>query len=279
MAVDYALRCDDIDDLPCPDGLVLMSPGIAVAPVAAATNWHAAVSWIPFFEKFKWGSILPEVDPFKFTSFPKRPAWEVFKISKRTHKRLSKPREAAKLPPILTFQSVVDNTISAPAIVSLLYNKLPANGSELVVYDINRNSTLLHLMKSAPQDPIGYFESAAPMNFGVTILRNRNPSSVEVDSWSLAAGGDEPVISETNFGWPDDIYSLSHIALPFRTDDLVYGDSSARHAGNPGIVFGALAPRGEQGVLLLTSDYFLRTRHNPFFEFQSRHLTRWLDEI
>ena len=38
-------------------------------------------------------------------------------------------------------------------------------------------------------------------------------------------------------------------------------------------------PRGEQGVLLLTSDYFLRTRHNPFFEFQSRHLTRWLEEI
>jgi alpha-beta hydrolase superfamily lysophospholipase len=279
MAVDYALRCDDIEDLPCPDGLVLMSPGIAVAPIAAATNWHAAVSWMPFFEKFKWGSILPEVDPFKFTSFPKRPAWEIFKISKRTHERLNQPREAAKLPPILTFQSVVDNTISAPAIVSLLYNKLPANGSELVVYDINRNSTLLHLMKSAPEDPIGYFESAAPMNFGVTILRNRNPSSVEVDSWSLAAGGDEPVISETNFGWPDGIYSLSHIALPFRTDDLVYGDSSARHASNPGIVFGALAPRGEQGVLLLTSDYFLRTRHNPFFELQSRHLTRWLDEI
>jgi alpha-beta hydrolase superfamily lysophospholipase len=279
MAVDYALRCDDIDDLPCPDGLVLMSPGIAVAPIAAVTNWHAAVSWIPFFEKFKWGSILPEVDPFKFTSFPKRPAWEVFKISKRTHKQLKQPREAAKLPPILTFQSVVDNTISAPAIVSLLYDKLPANGSELLVYDINRNSTLLHLMKSSPKDPVDYFESAAPMKFGVTILRNRNPSSVEVDSWSLAAGADKPVISETDFGWPDDIYSLSHIALPFRSDDLVYGNSSARHDNNPGIVFGALAPRGEQGVLLLTSDYFLRTRHNPFFEFQSRHLSRWLEEI
>lgn len=279
MAVDYALRCDDIDDLPCPDGLVLMSPGIAITPIAVVTNWHAAISWIPYFEQFKWAAILPEVDPFKFTSFPKQAAWEVYKISKRTHEMLNEPQEAAKLPPILTFQSVVDNTISAPAIVSHLYDKLPANGSELVVYDINRDSTLLHLIRNAPDDPVDYFESAAPLNFGVAILRNRNRNSVDVDSWFLAAGLREPVINETNLSWPDDIFSLSHIALPFRVDDLVYGDRSARSADNPGIVFGALAPRGEQGVLLLTSDYFLRARHNPFFGFQSRHLTRWLDEI
>ena len=88
LAVDYALRCDEFADLPCPDGLVLMSPGIAITPAAVIMNWHAAISWIPYFEQFEWLSILPEIDPFKFTSFPKRAAWEVHKLSKRMHKGL-----------------------------------------------------------------------------------------------------------------------------------------------------------------------------------------------
>ena len=74
MAVDYALRCEEYEDLACPDALVLMSPAIAVSPLAIVTNLHSAVSWMPYFEKFRWQSVLPEVDPFKFTSFPNRAA-------------------------------------------------------------------------------------------------------------------------------------------------------------------------------------------------------------
>ncbi|MDH3751912.1 MAG: alpha/beta hydrolase, partial [Gammaproteobacteria bacterium] len=82
----------------------------------------------------------------------------------------------------------------------------------------------------------------------------------------------------TNLVWPPQIYSLSHIAIPFRADDEVYGDASGMDKNNPRVVFGALAPRGEQGVLLLTSDYFLRTRYNPFAAYQARYLTEWLSE-
>lgn len=279
MAVDYALQCDEIADLPCPDGLVLLSPAIAVTPLAAAANLHAAITWMPYFEKSKWESILPEVDPFKFTSFPMRAGWEIYKFSRSTHKQLRQATKVAKLPPILTFQSVVDNTVSASAIVTDLYDKLPANGSELVVYDVNRNSTVLHLMKNVPGDPADYFESAAPLKFGVTILRNRHRNGPEVDSLTLAAGEIEPVVERTEYEWPYGIYSLSHIAVPFTTDDQVYGDGSGRSADDPGVVFGALAPRGEQGVLRLSPAYFLRTRFNPFFEFQASYLTEWLGEL
>ncbi len=277
MAVDYALQCDQIAELPCPDGLVLLSPAIAVTTLAAVANWHAAVSWLPFFEKFKWLSILPEIDPFKFTSFPKRAAWEIYKISSRTHEQLGRPADAGRLPPVLTFQSVVDNTVSASAIVTNLYDRLPANGSELVVYDINRNSTLLHLMREQPGDPVEYFESAAPSDFGVTILRNRDPNSIDVDTLTVRAGQDASVSARTDLRWPTGVYSLSHIAVPFRPDDEVYGDGMLAGPGDPGIVFGALAPRGEQGVLGLTSDYFLRARYNPFFEFQQNYLIEWLE--
>ena len=40
----------------------------------------------------------------------------------------------AQLPPVLAFQSVMDSTVSTRAVVSGLFDQLPANGSELVVF-------------------------------------------------------------------------------------------------------------------------------------------------
>jgi alpha-beta hydrolase superfamily lysophospholipase len=278
MAIDYALACDEITDLSCPDSLVLLSPAIAITPIARVANWHAALSWLPYFEQFKWSSILPEVDPFKFTSFPKRAAWEIYNISKRTHSKLEQATEAAKLPPILTFQSLVDNTVTTRAIVSILYDRLPANGSELVIYDVNRNSTLLSLMKRPPIKPVDFFMSALPLNYGVTVLQNKNSNSVEVDALTIEAGGVESATDSTGLAWPSSIFSLSHIAIPFAASDEVYGDGNSNAGNNPGIAFGALAPRGESGVLELTSNYFLRARYNPFFAFQAQHISEWVGQ-
>jgi len=279
MAIDFALRCDEAPELPCPDGLVLFSPAIAVTRLAVISNWHTLLSWIPFFEKSKWLSILPEVDPFKFTSFPKRAAWEIYRLSTGTYKQLREPAEAGKLPPILTFQSVVDNTVSTAAIVTNLYSRLGINGSELVVYDVNRNSTVLHLMDSVPIDPAAWLEAAAPLPYGVTVIRNRNRHGPEIDLLSLAPGETMLNTSETDMVWPEGFYSMSHIAVPFRADDPVYGDGSVAEDGERRLVFGNLAPRGEEGVLRLKSAYFLRTRYNPFFSYQAEHLKDWLSRL
>ena len=276
MAIDYALACDENAELPCPDSLVLLSPAIAITPVARVANWHAALSWLPYFEQFKWSSALPEVDPFKFTSFPKRAAWEIYNISRRTHAQLKQATEAARLPPILTFQSLVDNTVTTKAIVSSLYDRLPANGSELVIYDVNRNSTLLSLMKRPPIKPADFFMSALPLNYGITILQNKNLDSVEIDALTIKAGGIDSVTDSTGLAWPTSIFSLSHIAIPFAANDEVYGDGSSNAGDNTRIVFGALAPRGESGVLELTPNYFLRARYNPFFAFQAKRISEWV---
>lgn len=279
LIIDYALACDELDGLPCPDGLVLMSPAIAVSPAAIVMNLHPVISWLSYFEQFEWLSILPEIEPFKFTSFPKRAAWEIYRVSRRTHEQLATPEEVARLPPILTFQSVVDNTVSARAIVEILYNNLPANGSEIVVYDVNRNSTMLHLMKNQPVDVVDYFQSIAPLDFGITVLRNRSRTGNDIDALILSAGDIEARVEETALAWPRGVFSLSHIAIPFRTDDLVYGDGTAFNGSVPTPALGALAPRGEAGVLLLTSNYFLRARHNPFYAFQASKLSAWIDTL
>ncbi|MDH3352596.1 MAG: hypothetical protein OEM51_13710, partial [Gammaproteobacteria bacterium] len=130
-----------------------------------------------------------------------------------------------------------------------------------------------------PENPVDYFAALAPSTFSVTILKNRNQSGAEIDALTLAAGQSQAVNTATNLIWPAQIYSLSHIAIPFRADDQLYGDGSITDPNHPGLVFGALAPRGEKGVLLFTSDFFLRTRHNPFYAFQSQYLTEWLDQL
>lgn len=278
LAVDYAIACDDIDDLRCPSAIVLLSPAIAVSPFAAVANLHSAVSWMPYFERFQWQSVLPEIDPFKFTSFPKRAGWEIHKMSKATHRMLDEPGAADNLPPILTFQSVVDNTIDAGAVVSILYNKLPENGSELVVYDVNRNSQNLHLMKNAPGDVAAAFEEIAPLHYSVTLLRNKDTSTMEVEAWRMAAGDRAGEVSATTMTWPQQLYSLSHIALPFPPDNPIYGDGAVTEGGT-GIVLGALAPRGERGMLRLSADYFMRTRYNPFFAYQEERFFNWLEAL
>ena len=278
LAVEYGMTCGKIDDLPCPKGIVLLSPAIAVSPFAAVANLHSAVSWIPFFERFQWQSILPEVDPFKFTSFPKHAGWEIHKMARHTHEALAEPGAVDALPPILAFQSVIDRTINAKAVVDLLFDRLPANGSELVAYDVNRNSEHLLLIKSAPVDVAAWLEAMAPLNFSVTLLRNSDPSSEALEAWRIAAGDASGNTSPTTLRWPDQVFSLSHIALPFPPDNPIYGDGSSTESGT-GIVFGALAPRGERGMLRLSADYFMRTRYNPFFSYQAERLTEWLEAL
>lgn len=276
IALNYALLCNDDQATRCPDKLIFLSAAISVSPAAAVANWHAAVSWMPYFEKFQWLSVFPEIDPFKFTSFPKRTAWEIHKLAKRTHKLMQDPKRVGGLPPVLTFQSVVDNTVSSRAVVDLLYDEVADNGGELVVYDVNRNDTIVSLMRRVPDDPAENLNSIGPLNYGVTILRNRAGHSLQIDALRLSAGDRATVREETDLSWPLGVYSLSHIAIPFRTDDPLYGDGTGADPNNPGVVLGDIAPRGEIGVLLLTPNYFLRTRYNPFYKFQADRMRSWL---
>jgi hypothetical protein len=63
------------------------------------------------------------------------------------------------------------------------------------------------------------------------------------------------------------VFSLSHIALPFPIDDALYG-LTPDPGEDFGIRLGALAVRGERGVLSASLDSLLRLSSNPFFAYQ-----------
>jgi hypothetical protein len=71
--------------------------------------------------------------------------------------------------------------------------------------------------------------------------------------------------------YPAELYSLSHIALPFPITDSLYG----LQPDNPeefGINLGAVAPRGERGALIVSLDWLLRLSSNPFFPYLAKRI-------
>jgi hypothetical protein len=81
--------------------------------------------------------------------------------------------------------------------------------------------------------------------------------------------------SELPIPYRRDFYSLSHIALPFPLSDGLYG-AEPDPADNQGVELGAIAVRGENGVLAVGMGSFNRASSNPFFPWLLDEIDRLL---
>jgi hypothetical protein len=80
--------------------------------------------------------------------------------------RQARSGQLDRLPPILPFQSVIDFTVSRRAIISSLYVHLFANGSEFVLFDVNRDAKLGPLLSSAADTVLTRLLPAPPRASG-----------------------------------------------------------------------------------------------------------------
>ena len=143
LAVNYTLEALEDARLPTPTALVLVSPMIGVSPVARVARLISLLGPLPFFEKARWLDVVPEYNPFKYNSFPANAGLQTGRFTAAIQGRLTSADEAGRLarfPPVLAFQSVVDTTVSTGAVVNLLFSRLPPNGHELVLFDLNRTT-------------------------------------------------------------------------------------------------------------------------------------------
>ena len=270
LAIRLALDCRSDDATPCPDGIVLLSPAIEVTPLARFAHWHRAVSWMRYFERFQWQNILPEIDPYKFTSFPKDPGLEIHSAARAVDEDIADG--PGELPPMLAFQSAVDDTVSTLAVVDL-FRDIPPNGSELVIYDVNRSNLTATLMRHPPPDLLQTISEQLPLPFAITVVTNQGPESLALRAVRFDGRRDSSTERALELSWQQTIFSLSHIAVPFEPNDPVYG--ATRVEGN--LNLGAATPRGERRVLTLEPNYFARLRYNPFFSFQRDTIVHWLE--
>ncbi|MCU0952621.1 MAG: hypothetical protein MUC68_16605 [Burkholderiaceae bacterium] len=171
-----------------------------------------------------------------------------------------------ELPPVIAWQSLVDATIGARPLVDQLFARLDDPAHRLVLFDVNRHRGLAAVAGDAPR-ALRERLLATPRRWQLTLVRNASDDSLAVQAVDVAPGGASPdaaAMPEPVLRWPADVVSLSHVALPFRPDDPVYGVLPGSGAnGLPSL--GALALRGEEGALQFPLGSLTRLRSNPFW--------------
>jgi len=213
--------------------------------------------------------VTPEFNPFKYNSFPINGARQSSRLTRALQDqivRYARENRLGELPPVLTFQSVVDFTVSTRAIVTALYAQLPANGSELVLFDLNRNAKVSPLLRGHFETVLDRLLPAPPRRFRTTILTNASPGTGEVVERIVAAGATTEASRMLGLTYPREVYSLSHVAIPFPVTDALYGMDPGTDE-DFGVNLGTMTTRGEVGVLILPLDSLVRVSSNPFFPY------------
>ena len=269
LAMKYALDAIENPQLTRPDRIVLISPMIGITAFARFAGFAGWPAILPAFAKAAWLGILPEFNPFKYNSFPvngARQSWRLTQALQQQIVRQARAGQLVNLPPILTFQSVIDFTVSTRAIIASLYVHLPANGSELVLFDVNRDAKLGTLLRSASDTVLGRLLPAPPRRFRTTIITNAAVGSSEVVECVIEAGEVTEQERPLGLSYPPGVFSLSHVALPFPLSDGLYG-LEPDPAEDYGVALGTVAARGERGALVVSLDSLLRMSSNPFFPY------------
>lgn len=269
LALQYALDTLIDPALFRPDRVVLISPMIGVSEAARFAGVVGLPALLPAFAKAAWLDLLPEFNPFKYNSFPVNAARQSSLLSRAVQRQIlarSEDGRLATLPPVLTFQSVVDATVSTPAVLTSLYGHLPANGSELVLFDLNRSEVFGPLLRdgTAPETLLsGLLPS--PRRFRTVIVTNTGTGTRDVVEQAVDAATTHVQHRALGLAFPPQVYSLSHVALPFPVTDPVYGIQP--ESNEFGINLGSLAVRGERGTLVVGADSLTRMSSNPFYPY------------
>jgi len=268
LALDYALDAMNETDLPVPDRLIFFSPAFAVGKIAAFARWQRLFSVLPGMEKLAWTDILPEYDPFKFNSFPLRAGEEIYRLTSSLERKLQREEAAGRLdqlPPVLSFQSVIDATVPTEASLSRLYRRIKKSGSRLVFFDVDREAGSESFLTPEVDRLFDAIQNRGPWLFDVSIVANHSPKTERVELRTIKAGDlwEQFSVEDLEMEWPRGVFSLSHVALPFPPNDPVYGVGPKWRSPFP---LGRIDPRGEKGALVVPLKLLMRLRYNPFFD-------------
>ncbi|UHD14268.1 alpha/beta hydrolase [Thiocapsa bogorovii] len=269
LAMNYVLDAVEDPSLRQANRVILITPMIGITEMARFAGFAGLPAVFPAFANAAWLGVIPEFNPFKYNSFPVNGARQSSLLTRALQPRIARYARQGRveeLPPIITFQSVVDFTVSTRAIVTSLYAQLPDNGSELVLFDINRNTKFGPLMRPGTETALDRLLPATPRTFKTTVITNVGPDSSDVVERATDAGETTERVRVLGLTYPRDVFSLSHVALPFPIDDSLYG-LEPNEDEDFGAHLGALAIRGERGVLVMSLDSLVRLSWNPFFPY------------
>ena len=267
LALQYSLDALDDAALRRPDRVLLISPAIEITRIAALASIidFFSIVPIPLLEKVRWQNINSEFDPYKFNSFPVNASRQVNRSTRALQESLLRARETGRLkhlPPVVTWQSVVDSTVGSLGVAERLYGHLDGAGHRLVLFDVNRHKILASVQRPQAGELIDHLTRQA-RGYALEVVTNASPEAAGVSVRHLAPDGAESV-SDSGLTWPNNLVSLGHVALPFPPHDPVYGFIPG--SGNNGVPsIGSWLLRGENGAVTITLGSLTRLRSNPFW--------------
>ena len=276
LSVHYVTSTLEDKTLPAVNAVVLFSPMIGISPLARVSPLYRAVARVSGDPKAQWSAVSAEVDPFKYCSWPMNASEQAWNLTQEVERRLAALEAAGRMkemPPILAMQSAIDATVVVPKLITVLFDRLPPGGaSELVLFDVNHVAWLDNLVNLSFERAIRPRLERKDLPFALTLIVNAATNSLAVKAQTRAGGSwTEVALKES---WPKDVFSLSHIAVPFPPTDPVYGTAEA--TATSGLPLGSLTMRGEHGALLISDAMLIRQRHNPFYPFMADHIVKWL---
>jgi alpha-beta hydrolase superfamily lysophospholipase len=276
LAVSYALAARGDSALPRPAGLVLISPAIGITRLAALGRIRTGLSELQGFGRAAWQVVETELDPYKYQSFSWHAAGETKRLTSGLTRRiaaLASEGPVRDLPPILAFLSTVDSTVQAPAVIDSLLGRLAPDGHELVLFDVNRFSIVQPLLVADPAPLTRRLLTQGTLPFALTLVTNR-PDTLQALERRVPALGGTATERSLDLSWPKQVFSLSHVALPFPPDDPLYGyaaEPTTRH-----VQLGRIEVRGENGVLNIPGWMLTRQRSNPFHAYMLERIESFL---
>ena len=279
LALNHTLDSFDDEAGTVPDSLVLISPAIGITRAAALAGPRATLGRAPGFGRLAYTAIDLEFDPYSYNSFATNAGSQVHRLTRSVANRirnLERDGRGGEMPPILVFKSTVDAAVSVDAVVDSLLARLPDNGNELVLFDINRDDVVSLLLVTDPAPFTVRLMRDATMPFAVRLVANETPDSHAVVAhykppFSPTATNTVPL----GLSWPPGVISLSHIALPFSPEDPLYGRTPPGDESQ--LFLGEMELRGERGLLGISTNWLLRLRYNPFYSVVETRVIDWLD--
>jgi len=273
LALNYTLKALQDDKLTLPKSLIFYSPAIGVSKAAPLAVWQSRIGYLLNLPKLEWNAIEPEYDPFKYNSFAVNAGDQVYRVCQKIQKQFDRyyaQKKRKSFPPVLTFQSIIDNTVSVSDTVNLLYKRLPEGNHTLILFDINNNFSKNLLVKQNISRNIDELKthSIAP-NYTLDLISDMNTSNNHI---ALIRNGNP--IETLPYSWPKLQFSLSHVAMPIADGDPLYGKLD--NSKSPGVQLGHLAMYGESSVLQISPSALLRQRWNPFYDYTEKRMLTFL---
>jgi esterase/lipase len=132
-------------------GLFLFAPALKISPKAAYAHWHQFYSWLA--PSARWVNVCPDIDRFKYESFPKNAAAQMYALTQALRKKMG--NEDVKIP-VFTVMCQDDATADTDAIVSLL-ERSSHTANRSIYYFSDANKIPHWKIKNIPECVNGVF--------------------------------------------------------------------------------------------------------------------------